>query len=119
MPLTCAFFDLIYALAGDPKIAVFSVPSSATVKGAYAAEIIKVVDERHKFVEPLPITYVHAQSQRNIRFTHVCRRAATSQIVDRLQEFAVLLSYLSKLLIQLYSPNNLRQKPLERSAFTL
>src|SRR3712207_5629003 len=102
LSLTCAFFDLIYALASDPKIAVFSVPFSATVKGAYAAEIIKVLDERHKFVEPLPITYVHAYSQRNIRFTHVCRRAAIGQIVDRLQEFAVLLTYLSKLLTHLY-----------------
>jgi hypothetical protein len=116
LPLTCAFLDLIYALTSNPKITVFSIPFGTTLKGAYAAKIIKVLEDRHKFVKTLPVAYVHAQSQRNIRFTHVCRWAAMGQIVDCFQEFAALLSYLAKLLAHLYPPNSLRQKSLECSA---
>jgi hypothetical protein len=42
-----------------------------------------------------------------------------SQIVDRFQEFAALLSYLSKLLGHLYPSNRLRQKTLKAHSLTL
>src|SRR5919112_5695984 len=106
-------FDLTYALTSNPRITVFSVPFGATLSGAYTAQIIEVLDNRHKFVEPLPVAYVHAQPERNLRFTDMCGWAAMGQIVDRFQEFAALLSYLSKLCTHLYPPNSLRRKPLE------
>jgi ABC-type multidrug transport system fused ATPase/permease subunit len=84
----CAFLVLIYALTSNPKLTVFSVPFGATLEGVYTAQIIQVLAYRHKFVETLPVAYVHIQSQRNVLFTHVCRRTALSQIVDRFQEFA-------------------------------
>ena len=55
------FLDLIYALSSNHKITVFSVSFSATLTGTYAAEIIEVLDNRHKLVEPLPIAYIDAQ----------------------------------------------------------
>ena len=117
--LTCTFLDLIYTLSSNPEITVFSVPFGATLIGAYTAKIIKVLDNRHKFVEPLPVVYVHAQYQRNIRFTDVSRWAAMGQVVYRFQEFAAFLSYVAKILAHLYPQDSLRQKPLVCSALTL
>jgi hypothetical protein len=113
LPLTCAFLDLIYALTSNPKIAVLSVPLGATtLEGTYTAQIIEVSDNRHEFVEPLPVTYVHTQAERNVHFTDVCRWTTLSQIVDRFQESAALLSYLVEFLAHLYPPNSLRQRTL-------
>ena len=61
VPLTCTFLDLIYALTSNPKITVFSVTFGAALTGAYAAEIIEVLHDGHKFVKPLPVAYVHTQ----------------------------------------------------------
>jgi hypothetical protein len=91
LPLTCAYLDLIYALSSNPKITVLFVPLGTTLESTYTAQIIEVLDDRHEFVKTFPIAYVHTQSQRNVRFTHVGRWAAIGQIVDRSQEFAALL----------------------------
>lgn len=121
MPLRCALLDLIYALTSNPKIAVLSVPLGTTaLECAYTAQIIKVLDDGHKFVEPLPVAYVHTQSERNVRFTDVYRWAAVGQIVDRFEESAALVSYLVKLLAHLYPrAQPTTEKPLEHSQLNL
>jgi hypothetical protein len=119
LPLTCALLDLIYALISNPKITVLSVPFGAILESAYTAQIVEVPNDRHKFVEPLPPSYIHTQSLRNIRFTDVYRWAAMGQIVDYLQEFAALVSYLGKLLAHLYHRPELPPVPLPRLAYSL
>jgi hypothetical protein len=62
------------------KISVFPVLFGATLEGAYTGEIIRVLDNRHEFVEPLPITYVYAQSQGNVTLLTVPLGAQFSKL---------------------------------------